>query len=191
MVAERMNFWVKIVSSVAAIWIVAGGAIYLARNAQPTAASVTKYLQENDLEATSGSARQRVIDRAADMMNRISFEERQQLQRSRVTRDFFARLSPEEQSRYLDATLPSGFRQMMESFNKMEPERRQKMVDRALRDMKRREGEEPRGDFDEAMQQKIVSQGLRSFYSDASADVKLDFAPLIEQMQKNLQGGGR
>ena len=39
--------------------------------------------------------------------------------------------------------------------------------------------------------QKMVEQGLRSYYSDATADVKMDLAPLIEQMQKNLQWNGR
>ena len=40
------------------------------------------------------------------------------------------------------------------------------------------------------MSQRVIDQGLKSFYSDASADTKLDLAPLIEQMQRNLQGGG-
>jgi hypothetical protein len=39
---------------------------------------------------------------------------------------------------------------------------------------------------DENMQ-KIVDQGLKSFYSEASAETKMDLAPVIEQMQRNLQ----
>ena len=36
--------------------------------------------------------------------------------------------------------------------------------------------------------QKIIDQGFRSFYGEASAETKMDVAPLIEQLQKNLQG---
>ena len=39
--------------------------------------------------------------------------------------------------------------------------------------------------------QKIIDQGLKSFYSEASADTKMDVAPILEQMQRNLQGFGR
>ena len=35
--------------------------------------------------------------------------------------------------------------------------------------------------------QKMLSQGMDSFYSEASADVKLDFAPVIEQIQRATQ----
>jgi hypothetical protein len=37
--------------------------------------------------------------------------------------------------------------------------------------------------------EKIIDQGFRSFYSDASAETKMDVAPLIEQLQHNLQNG--
>jgi hypothetical protein len=56
-----------------------------------------------------------------------------------------------------------------------------------LADMKKHEGDEvPQNDDPNV--QKIVQQGLRSFYSEANADVKMDLSPLLEQMQKNLQG---
>ena len=38
---------------------------------------------------------------------------------------------------------------------------------------------------------KMIDQGFQSFYSDASAETKMDLAPLIEQIQKNLQGLGQ
>jgi hypothetical protein len=152
---------------------------------------VAAYLRKENISTKTGAQRKREIERVEDMMNRISYEERQRLQREGVTREFFRSLTPDEQLAFLDATLPAGFKQMMESFNKMDPARRKQFVDRALEDMKKREGEPPRN-MDQ-FQQRMIDQGLRSFYSDASADTKLDLAPLIEQMQKNLQsaGGGR
>ena len=49
--------------------------------------------------------------------------------------------------------------------------------------------ERPAGRPPDAHIAKIVDQGMRSFYSEANAEVKLDLSPLIEQMQRNLQGG--
>jgi hypothetical protein len=101
---------------------------------------------------------------------------------------FFRSLTPDEQTRFLDLTLPTGFKQMMDALNKMEPEKRKRFVEKSLAEMRQREGEERPEAGDDPNVGKIVDQGLRSFYSEASADVKMDVAPLIEQMQKNLQG---
>jgi hypothetical protein len=35
--------------------------------------------------------------------------------------------------------------------------------------------------------QKIVVQGMTAFYEDANAEVKMDFAPVIEQIQQSLR----
>jgi hypothetical protein len=55
-----------------------------------------------------------------------------------------------------------------------------------MSDMKQREGDQGPKEDDPNMQ-KMIQEGMRAFYSDANADVKMDFSPLIEQMQKNLQ----
>lgn len=185
-----MNYWLKIVGALAAVWLVAAAAIHFARAAKPTAESVTAYLSRNGLKGASGSGREKIIGNVESMLNRVTFEERQKIQRAGATRDFFKGLTPAEQEGFLDATLPAGFKQLMESFNKMAPDKRKNIVERALADMKKHEGEEPPPGRDDQLAQHMVDQGLRSFYKDASSDTKLDLAPLIEQMQKNLQGGG-
>ena len=184
-----MNYWLKIGLVLCAIWAVAGGAIYLARSAKPTAQSVAAYIQGNDINSKAGEDRKKMIDRVSAMMNRITLDERQELRREHVTDNFFRSLTPDEQAAFLDATLPTGFKQMMDAFNKMDPAKRKELVDRTLTEMRKHEGDQPPRNIDDKNVQKIVDQGLHSFYSDASADVKLDLAPVIEQMQKNLQGG--
>ena len=42
--------------------------------------------------------------------------------------------------------------------------------------------------IDKAAAQKMISQGMDSFYQEASTEVKLDFAPVIEQLQRATQG---
>ncbi len=185
-----MNVWLKTTLALAAVWIVAAGAIHWLHASQPTAASITGYLARTDLSAQSARDRARTIRRVEDQLNDVTYDERQRLQRSGVTRKFFRSLTPAEQTAFLDATLPAGFRQMMESFNKMDPAKRKQFVDHAVDEMKKHEGEGPPPGADAEINQQFVNQGLKSFYSDANADTKLDLAPIIEQMQRNLQGGG-
>jgi hypothetical protein len=181
-----MNYWLKIAGALAGVWIVAAVAIHFAHAAKPTAESVSAYIAKSDLSA--GGRRAATIENVESMMNRLTFDERQRVQRNGSTHNFFKSLTPAEQEAFLDATLPSGFKQLMDSFNKMDPAKRKQIVERALDDMKKHEGEQPPPGQNDKLAQHVVDQGLRSFYKDANADVKLDLAPLIEQMQKNLQG---
>src|SRR5262245_52532216 len=107
---------------IAVVWLVAGVAIYFAKKATPTADSVRAYMQAHSLAGLAGAERQEVIDRAARSLNRLEFEERQKLRRSGVPETFFESMTAEERLAFLDATLPAGFQQMMEAFNKMPPE---------------------------------------------------------------------
>ena len=100
---------------------------------------------------------------------------------------FFRDLTPDEQVRFLDRTLPTGFKQMMEAFNKMTPEKRKRFVEKTIAEMRTESGDGQPPGIDDKNVEKIIDQGLKSFYSEASAEVKLDFAPLIEEMQNNLQ----
>lgn len=175
--------WTKAAAFIALVWLLAGGVIWLNRYLQPTPASIAAYVASHPVGNLSGKGRAKVIDHVASQMNGLDYKQRQDLRMARTLDGFFRSLSSAEQNEFLDLTLPAGFKQMMEALNRMEPEKRKQFVDRALADMKKREGDEPRED---PHAQKIVQQGLRSFYSEANADVKLDVAPLIEQMQKNM-----
>jgi len=182
--------WFKLVSVLLIIWAIVGGVIYWAHSAKPTPDSVMNYLANHPIGNQSAGDRRRVMDNVADQLNHLAYEERREVRMRRNLDGFFRELTPDEQNRFLDLTLPTGFKQMMDALNKMTPEKRKAFVGKALEDMKKHEGEEPpdgRKDLD-ANGQKIIDQGFRSFYSEASADVKMDVAPLVEQLQKNLQG---
>ncbi len=180
------SFPLKAVLALLGIWLVVGGAIYWARNAKPTPASLAKYLADHPIQGKSWADRDREIHKVADQLNALDQDQRREV-RGKYVDHFFRALTPEEQGRFLDLTLPTGFKQMMDALNKMTPEKRKEFVDRSLADMKKHEGEDAPANVDPNAQ-KIVQQGLRSFYSEASADVKMDLSPLIDQMQKNLQG---
>jgi len=183
-----MKIWIRTGALLAALWAVAAIVIYFAKSSQPTAASVTAYVHSLNMDALQGSDRARAIERMENMVNRISFDDRQALDRGRVNREFFDKLTPDEQGAYLDATLPTGFQQLMDAFNKMDPVKRKLIVSKALEQMKENEGNgPPPGAVQSNIEQHVIDQGLKSFYRDANADVKLDLAPLVEQMQLNLE----
>jgi hypothetical protein len=100
-----------------------------------------------------------------------------------------------ERDRYLDLTLPKGLHQMMEAFNEMKPAERKRLVNRALADLERLRAEaideEIETGLSDSQFQRMVDEGMKSFYSEASASVKIDLQPVIEQVQAIMQARGR
>jgi len=174
----------RVVILLALIWGVAAIVIFTSRAMRPTPASMTAYIEKHPLATASDRAA--VINNVADQLNRMTFEQRQQMQAQKTMPNFFRQLTPPEQQDFLKKTLPDSFKQIMLALNKMDPAKRKKLVQRAIDDM---EKNGPVGDkrIDEKQEQQIVSQGLESFYEQASADVKLDCAPIIEQLQRQTQ----
>jgi hypothetical protein len=182
-----VNTWLKTGALVIGLWLVIAIVVHFARASQPTAESVTAYAQSVNISTLQGDQRAKAIGKMEDMINRVSADDRRQLDRAHVSRQFFDQLSEDEKLAYLDATLPTGFEQMMDSFNKMDSAQRQRIVRHALDQMQKQQDDGPPPGEDEKMQQHIVDQGLKSFYKDASADTKLDLAPLVDQIQSNLE----
>ncbi len=179
--------WLKLIAALALVWLVAGSVIFFARRAKVTPETVASYVATHPIEGKPAAERAKIVEKLAGQMNQLAYEDRRGVRMGKGLDGFFRALTPEEQARFLDLTLPTGFKQMMEALNKMTPEKRQSFVTKALDDMKKREGERPPDEQLDANARKIMDQGFKTFYSEASAEVKMDVAPLIEQLQKNLQ----
>lgn len=172
----------------AAVWLVAGVIIYFAKSAKPTAQSIVSYIDAHSLTQAGADDRAKIIDAIAEQLNRLDYPERHELRRTRQLDGFYKEMTDSERSRFLDLTLPQGFRQMMQAFNKMEPQRRKRFVEKAMAEL---EENGPNPEQDEKItteeREKIIKEGLSAFYEEANAEVKLEFAPLIEQLQRALQ----
>jgi hypothetical protein len=179
--------WIKITAVLAVVWLVIGGAIWIVRKNRPTPERIAEFVNANSLEGKAASERAKLIESVAGQVNRLEYEQRRELDRQRKLEVFWKALTAEEKSRYLDLVLPTGFKQMMESFNKMEPGKRRRMVQKAVDDLRSREGERPERALNDPQFRKIVDQGLKSFYSDATIDAKMDALPFLEALEQTVK----
>lgn len=168
------------------IWVIAGVIVGAVRTSRPTPEKLDAFLTKNPIGEISGAPREQVIAKVTSQLNALTFEQRQTLREGGSIREFFEQLTPDERSRFLDLTLPEGFRQLMNALNKMDEARRKKIVDRVLEDL-RSNNPEIAARLGESDSQLIISKGLSSFYEEADSNVKLDFAPVIEQLQRATQ----
>lgn len=183
--------------AVVTIWVLAMAGYFIVQNAKVTAAKVQAYIGTVDLSKLSAADRAAALRQLADMLNRLSLEERRALRMGELMRDWFAQMTEEEKAAFIEATLPTGFKQMIAAFEEMPEDRRKRTVDQALQRLReqqpRRALGEPRGTnappLSPELEAKVRTLGLQSFYSGSSAQTKAELAPLLEELQRSMESG--
>lgn len=193
------------VSVFVAVWVVAITGFVIARNAKVTVEKVKDSLHDTDLAKLSAEERAARLKKLAAMLNSLVYADRRKARLDGEWNRLFQQMTDEEKSKFLEETLPTGFKQMMTAFEEMPEEKRKKAIGDAVRRLKKaREeqanlgGMDPEGERNKTnrppelspeMQQKVMKMGLNSFYKDSSAQTKAELAPFMEELQKAMESG--
>lgn len=193
-------WWVGVL--VVVVWATALTGYSIAKNRQVTIEKVRAYVESVDLNALSGSERAAAIKKLEDMLNNLSPEERQKARLEHLSMAWLKLMTEEEKAQFIEATMPTGFKQMLTAFEKLPEEKRQKTIDDALRRLRQQEGRERAQSSEdgqpdtnglpvisEELQAKIRTIGLKTFYSESSAQTKAELAPVLEELQRSMESG--
>ena len=153
------------------------------------------WLTDENLDA---AARKKHLDEVIAHVNRLDFDQRRRMREGEreLGREFKESLTKEERIRFVEETVEQHFKSVMKAFNQMSREERQRIVAQARRDMQR-DGDDDREmrrleAEDKKVFENVVEKGLGAYYEEASAETKMDLAPLMEEMQQRMRGfGGR
>jgi hypothetical protein len=201
MLSQRWRPVAWAVVSLAAIWLVALGGYTLAKRATVTADKVKAYLQSVDLSKLSAAERARAIQKLADLLNSLSLEERRKARLDRLSRGWFDEMTDAEKGVFIEATMPTGFKQMLGAFEQMPEEKRRKAIDDSLRRLREAQNKLQAGaavvnpggtnppPLSDELQAKIRTIGLKTFYSQSSAQTKAELAPVLEELQQVMESG--
>jgi hypothetical protein len=202
MVSQRWRPALFSLLAICAIWLVATTAYRVAKNARMTAEKVNAYVEGIDLNKLSGDARAKAIKELADKLNALSPEERRRARLQRTAWRWFEQMTEEERAAFLDATMPTGFKQMLTSFEQLPEEKRRRTIDDALKRLREERAQIEAGDsgnvpdpsnappvLSPELQAKIRTIGLQTFYSQSSAQTKAELAPVLEEMQRVMESG--
>ncbi len=190
-------------AALVAAWLVAAAVFAWARHAKVTPEKVQVYLDGTDITRLQGDARARALRKLADQVNALPMEERREIRREEQWAKWFQDMTEQERLEFLDATLPSGFKQMIESFEKLPEEQRRRAVTDAVRRLRESSPERPSGSgrgggggtngpppgFNPAMQQRVIQHGLGTLFSESSAQTKAELAPFLEELQRAMESG--
>jgi len=191
-------------ASLVVVWSLAGAGHQIARNSRATAENVAAVLHENNPEALAGESRSNTLNQLARQMASLPVEERRRARMDESWARWFLAMSDAEKKAFLDATLPSGVRQMIASFEALPEDKRRRAVNDAMRDLRRaREAEAAESGeggvlqintnrppmLSEALQQQFVKSGLSGLFSNSTPQTLAELAPLLEEMQRLMESG--
>ncbi len=183
----------------ALVWVVVFAVRSFAASKKITAESLNREVRELKFEDWSenpgaGAAvkeREKEVRRIADMVNRLDFAEREKNRKNRAGEDFFQKLSMGEKNLFIELTIVESMSKFMEALDQMPEEQRKSFVEKGLKEIQEgrtAEEMERAREMDESLLTKISEEGMRAYFDKASADTKLDLAPLMEAMNEVMQG---
>ena len=186
--------------AVVAIWAVALTGRGIARNSQMTADRVRAYVESVNLSKLSAEDRAGALRKLAEQFSALSVDERRRAQFEQIAKDWFDQMTEEEKEKFLEATMPAGFKQMLTSFQQLPEEKQRQIVADALRRLMetavriQAEGGTslgtntlPRVNGDLLAQ--VWAKGLEGFYTQSSAQTKAELAPVLEELQRVMESG--
>lgn len=191
--------------AVLVIWGLALTGYSLAKHARVTADKVKAYAESTRLIELTGEARAQAIRHLADMLNALSIEERRKARLERIAWSWLDQMTEEEKAEFIDATMPTGFKQMLASFEQLPQDQRRRAIDDSLRRLRDAQASlQGSGDasatngpagtngppvLSPELQAKIRSIGLKTFYTESSAQTKAELAPVLEELQRVMESG--
>lgn len=193
MLNPRQRFLACSAGAIVGIWVLAMGAHWYLESRKMTAEKVRAYLGSVDFSKLTGAARARAIKELEDELNALPYDERQRLRAERLVNEWFAQMTGDEKAQFIDATLPTGFKQMIGAFEKLPDEKRRKMIDDAMKNLRadNRRASPQNGTnappVSPELEAKVRTIGLNAFYSQSSAETKAELAPLLEELQRQME----
>jgi catalase len=185
--------------AIGAIWGVVAAVMGLTEKHTSTPEKVQELMTSApwfENENLDEAARKKHLDEVIAHVNRLDFDQRRQNREDdpEIGRRFMDSLTKPERHRFLEETVEQHFKSVMKAFNQMSREERQRVVANARRDMQRDSVDSQNmrrlEQEDEKVFENVVEKGLGAYYQEASAETKMDLAPLMEEMQERMRGFG-
>jgi hypothetical protein len=184
--------------SIACIWLLCWAGIAMARNSRMTEEKVREYVHSVDFSKLSAAERSKALLALADKLNALTREERLRAHLENDWKPWFAQMTEGEKEQFVEATLPTDVKQMIESFEKLPEDKRKKTIEDAMKNLKKVEasGNNPiiassnsPPYLEPELAQKAETLGLKTFFTESSAETKAEMAPLLEEVQHQMESG--
>ena len=188
-----------------AVWLAGWAAYAIAQYLKVDADKVIHYAGSVDLSKLSALDRAEALRQLEAKVNKLSLEDRRRWWKEGSFQKWFDKMTENEKGQYIEATLPTGLKQMLNAFDEFPEAKRKNIVDDFIKNLKEdhrlQTDREPGQDSPTGTNAPIVLSaelenrartiGLKTFYAESSPEAKAELAPFLEELQRDLQNGRR
>src|ERR1051325_268133 len=119
MLAQRQKPVLYAVAALLSVWLIAFAGYTVASHYKVTPEKIAAYLRSIDLSKLSAADRQKALRELSRKMNTLSAEDRRKARLDGQFAPWFKEMTEEEKARFIEETMPSGFKQMLASFEQL------------------------------------------------------------------------
>ena len=130
---RRIRLLIQAAVALAAIWTLALVVFHFSARSKMTAEKVRQFVEATDLEQLPAAQREQAIIDLEKKVNSLSPEERMKWRLQDGWKKWFADMTEAERKQFIETTLPSGFKQMMDAFSQLPSDQRKKLIDDAVK----------------------------------------------------------
>jgi len=194
------RYWIFLWATIGLIgvWACVLAGYWIAEAVRPTPEKLTAYATTLDLTALSQEDRRAALEKLAKLLNGLNYEDRRDIRLGRTWGRLFEQMTESEKAWFVEQTLPSGVKQMLDAFETLPEDKRRRAVDDSLGRLRESRAKLQAGQaggapedpvMSEETQRQIVALGMKTFYSESSAQTKAELAPVLEEMQRLMESG--
>ncbi|MDB4653106.1 hypothetical protein OAE39_02395 [Akkermansiaceae bacterium] len=184
------------------IWALVWGVTSWSGDHKATPEKVSGMIEEAEFEdwsdgegagfsATRSERRLERIDEIAGTLNRLDLRQRKQLDEQGGVIEMFFRFSKKEKLHFIDLIFNENMERLMDSFDEMPLEERERMVERSVGDMTDGKGADALArlkEEDPEILNLVIQKGFKAYYQGASADTKMSLLPFMDAVGEIVQG---
>ena len=159
-----------------------------------------QYVDSTDLDKLTAAKRDKAIADLGNMVNSLSPGERMDWRREDGWKRWFEKMNEAERAKFIEMTLPTGFKQMMDAYSQLPEDQRKKFIDDAVNKLRQAGSggvNQSVGDYGKSgppplspeLERKVREIGLKELFTDSSPETKAELAPLLEQMERQIRSG--
>jgi hypothetical protein len=196
---NQKRFVIRALVVIAIIWAAVFAVRSWAAQRKITAEALQKAVESSQFadwstqagSSTDAERREQQIRKIADITNRLDFREREKNRENRTLEGLFRNLSTDERNLFIELTVAESMSQFMIALDKMSPKERKSFVKRGLEEVAAGRTEEDikrTKELGDDVIEKVTTEGMKAYFQKASADTKMDLAPLMEAMNDIMQG---
>ncbi|HRJ08746.1 MAG TPA: hypothetical protein PK490_01550 [Prosthecobacter sp.] len=194
---KNQRIWITTATLLALIW---GALAVVMRQTDPLVSWPQKVLDLagaapwHDGKTASESQRRLHLHEVITRLNQLDFQQRRALREDGqdILDKFFASLTEEEQKEYVDRTVEPYFETISKGIKLLPEDERKRMVARMRGDLRNLRANSADGDRlsdqDREFFEFMVAEDPVLFLREAPVKMKMELAPVIEDMQSRLQG---